>query len=317
MIERVSLGMDIGGTGLRAALVDSAGRIRSDFIDVNRRPDTLNHIDKVIKSLTIVAKKENLNVSAVGMGVAGLVDPKTDILVSSPTMVSMEGVNFRAEIEQISGLPTVVSNDANSAGYAEWRLGSDKDTHSAVALFVGTGVGGAIILDKKLYLGKDGVAGEVGHLVVAQEGPNCPCGGRGCLEQLASGTAAQRYVANKLDNGAQSILVDAYSRNKQVSGQEILAAARSGDSLSVKAYEEIGGWLGVGVSSLANLLNIEVAILGGGAMAAHEFIMPSVRRKIEVHTMKVQKASLQLKLSQFDREAGTIGAALLALEKSD
>lgn len=309
--EKVILGMDIGGTGMRAALIDSKGEMKGKFVDENRNDETLEHIGQVIDTLVAEGKQLDAEVIGIGIGLAGLVDPETEILVSSPTMVSMEGMNFRKEIETISGLPVVINNDANSAGYAEWKLGPGMGTNSAVALFVGTGVGGAIILDGKLYVGKDGVAGEVGHLVVSPDGPECPCGGKGCLEQLGSGTAVQKYVERELQQGRKSSLVSTHS----ISGREILIAAQSGDELSIEAYEEVGKWLGVAVASLANLLNVEVAILGGGAMAAHEFILPAVLKRVDKHTMKVQKKTLRVERNTLDRKAGTIGAALLAYKK--
>lgn len=310
--ERVILGMDIGGTGMRAALVDSKGEIKGKFIDENRSGETLAHIGQVIEMLINEGRQLGVETTSIGIGLAGLVDPATEVLASSPTMISMEGMNFRKEIEMISGLPVAINNDANSAGYAEWKLGSGRGTDSAVALFVGTGVGGAIILDGKLYVGKDGVAGEVGHLVVSPDGPECPCGGKGCLEQLGSGTAVQKYVEKELQQGRKSSLTLAGSG---ISGREILVAAQAGDELSIEAYWEVGKWLGVAVASLANLLNVEVAILGGGAMVAHEFILPSVLKRVGKHTMKVQKKTLRVERNTLDRKAGTIGAALLSLQK--
>lgn len=309
--EKVILGMDIGGTGMRAALVNAKGEIRGRFVDENRKKETLEHIGQVIEILRGEGNDLELETVGIGIGLAGLVDPETELLVSSPTMVSMEGMNFRKEIEAISKLPVVINNDANSAGYAEWKLGAGTQTNSAVALFVGTGVGGAIILDGDLYVGKDGVAGEVGHLVVSTDGPDCPCGGKGCLEQLGSGTAVHRFIEKSLQQGRQSSL----SLVESTDGHKVLSAARAGDELSIEAYEEIGKWLGVAVASLANLLNVEVAILGGGAMAAHEFILPAVMKRVDKHTMKIQKKTLKVQRNTLDRKAGTIGAALLALKK--
>lgn len=309
--EQVVLGMDIGGTGMRAALIDTHGKIKSKFIDENRSHETLDHIEQVASVLSSEAIESGLDLIGVGIGLAGLVDPETEILVSSPTMVSMEGTNFRNEIQNITKLPVVINNDANSAGYAEWKLGKETESSSAIALFIGTGVGGAIVLDGELYLGKDGVAGEVGHLVVQPDGPDCPCGGKGCLEQLGSGTAVERYVQAEIRKGRSSKLV----KLESISGKAILEAARSGDELSIEAYEEIGKWLGVAVASLANILNVELAILGGGAMAAHEFILPAVQQRVNQHTMKVQRETLKIRKNILDRRAGTIGAALLALEK--
>jgi len=313
--EKVSLGMDIGGTGMRAALVDQGGQFRSDFVDVERDADTLVHIAKVTQQLRDEASKSGLAIERVGIGLAGIVDPTTEILISSPTMVSMEGLNFRKEIQEITGIMTVINNDANSAGYAEWMFGAGKGSQNCVSLFIGTGIGGAIVLDGRLFVGKDGVAGEIGHMILDPNGPECPCGARGCLEQLASGTAIERYVTTKLSEGHPSLLLQSFLEGKKISGKEIAEAAKKGDQLAVEAYEEAAKWLGIGISTLSNLLNMEVAVVGGGVMAVSQLLMPTILDMVDKYTMKVQKKTLTVKRNELGREAGTIGAALLALSQ--
>lgn len=309
--ERVVLGMDIGGTGMRAALVNESGKIVGKFIDEDRDSDTFGHIKKVITELIEVSRENGCLLVAIGMGIAGLVDPETEVLVSSPTMTSMEGTNFRALVNDFSGLPVFINNDANCAGFAEWKSNDNLPASSAIAMFVGTGVGGAIILDNKLYKGRDGVAGEIGHIVVSSEGPECPCGGSGCLEQLGSGTAVERYVTTQIQQGRQSTLNPILAQ-RRITGKDVLKAAQEGDSLSIEAYEEVGKWLGIAVASLTNLLNIELAIIGGGAMVAQQFIMPKLLERVDKHTMSVQRKTLSIETNKLGREAGTLGAALLA-----
>ena len=242
-----------------------------------------------------------------------LVDPETGVLVSSPTMTEMEGINFEQEIASMTNLRVVVNNDANSAGYGEWRFGAGIGSKSCVALFIGTGVGGAIILDGRLLTGVDGVAGEVGHMVLDVDGPVCPCGGRGCLEQLGSGGAIVKAATRKIESGERTSLREKFIQEGRLSGEDVAQAAINGDELASMIYKEAGTWIDVGIATLANLLNMEVVILGGGVMAVSQLIMPSVLLAKDKYTMGVQKKRLRIVKGHLGKQAGTIGAATLAL----
>src|SRR5579883_513990 len=269
----IGLGLDIGGTSLRAALVNSNGEVIGPFIDEKRDSKTIAQVDRTIRYLLKVASERDLAISHIGVGLAGVVDPETRILVSSASMTEMEGINFEQELASMATLPVVVNNDANAAGYGEWRFGAGRGSKSCVAVFIGTGVGGAIILNGRLLTGVDGVAGEIGHMILDVDGPACPCGGRGCLEQLGSGGAIVKATMRKI---------------------------------------EAGTWIGAGIATLANLLNMEVVTLGGGVMAVSQLIMPSVLQAKDTYTMGVQKKRLRIVKGYLGRQAGTIGAATLA-----
>lgn len=311
--REIAIGLDIGGTGLRAALVEPNGRVVGPFIDEKRERQTIKQIYRILQLLLNTASKEQMEVSRVGVGLAGLVDPETGNLVTSPTMTEMEGLNFAREITSIVNLPVVINNDANSAGYGEWKFGAGVGSKSSVALFIGSGVGGAIILDGRLVTGEDGVAGEVGHMVLDVNGPACPCGGRGCLEQLGSGGAIIKTTIRKIEAGERTSLEEKFIREGYLSGEDIATAAISGDELALTAYREAGTWIGVGIATLANLLNMEVVILGGGVMAVSQLIMPSVLKAKDQYTMGVQKKRLRIVKGKLGRQAGTVGAATLAL----
>ncbi|HLG63664.1 MAG TPA: ROK family protein [Ktedonosporobacter sp.] len=308
----IGLGLDIGGTSLRAALVNSNGEVIGPFIDEKRDSKTIAQVDRTIRYLLKVASERDLAISHIGVGLAGVVDPETRILVSSASMTEMEGINFEQELASMATLPVVVNNDANAAGYGEWRFGAGRGSKSCVAVFIGTGVGGAIILNGRLLTGVDGVAGEIGHMILDVDGPACPCGGRGCLEQLGSGGAIVKATMRKIESGERTALKEKLIQKGSLSGEDIAQAAINGDELASRVYKEAGTWIGVGIATLANLLNMEVVTLGGGVMAVSQLIMPSVLQAKDTYTMGVQKKRLRIVKGYLGRQAGTIGAATLA-----
>jgi len=311
--REVSIGLDIGGTSLRAALVKIDGKIIGPFIDEKREHQTFTQIDRMLQHLLHIASQEQLAVSCIGVGLAGLVDPITGILVTSPTIPEMEGTHFAQKITAITKLPVIINNDANAAGYGEWKFGAGIGSKSSVALFIGTGIGGAIILNGRLLTGEDGAAGEIGHMILDHNGPTCPCGARGCLEQLGSGGALIRFTLRKMESGVKTTLKEKFAQSGHLSGEDIAAAAFSGDELARMAYTEAGMWIGIGIATLANLLNMETAILGGGIMAVSQLIMPSLLEAQDQYTMSLQKKRLRILQGILGRQAGTIGAAALAL----
>src|SRR5579885_1902220 len=294
----IGLGLDIGGTSLRAALVNSNGEVIGPFIDEKRDSKTIAQVDRTIRYLLKVASERDLAISHIGVGLAGVVDPETRILVSSASMTEMEGINFEQELASMATLPVVVNNDANAAGYGEWRFGAGRGSKSCVAVFIGTGVGGAIILNGRLLTGVDGAAS--------------PCGGRGCLEQLGSGGAIVKATMRKIESGERTALKEKLIQKGSLSGEDIAQAAINGDELASRVYKEAGTWIGVGIATLANLLNMEVVTLGGGVMAVSQLIMPSVLQAKDTYTMGVQKKRLRIVKGYLGRQAGTIGAATLA-----
>lgn len=284
------------------------------FIDEKRDLQTIDQIRQVLSILTAAAKRLDLEPSYIGVGLAGLVDPKTGVLEVSPAIPELEGKNLENEIASFAALPVTLNNDANAYGYAEWRFGAGIGTKSCVTLVIGTGIGGAIVLDSSLLVGEDRVAGEIGHMILSHDGPSCRCGGRGCLEQLASGTAIINSIVQRIKSGEETTLRERFVIDQRISGEEAAKAAFEGDKVALSAYEMAGRWLGIAIATVANLLNMDVVVLGGGVMNAGELLMPHILRNKDLYTMPIQRRRLRIMRGQLERKAGVIGAASLAFD---
>ncbi|BAJ27917.1 putative sugar kinase [Kitasatospora setae KM-6054] len=290
-------GADVGGTSVRAALVGADGALLTPLLDLPRSPDLIGQLADLYAES---AERAGSSVTVVGAGLAipGAVDPATGRIGSVPTAPALRGLD-PAEVRLAPGLPLGVCNDANAAVLAERAYGAARGARHVVGLFVGTGVGGGVVVDGALLTGRAGLAAEIGHLVVDPDGPPCPCGGRGCLEQYASGTAiAAAYTA---------------ATGRSVTGAaEVALAARAGDPQARAAYAGAGRLLGVAAAGLANLFNPEAVVLGGGVAAVWDLFGDDLVRAVERHTMPLTRRGLRVAPGRLGRAAGVLGAALAA-----
>jgi glucokinase len=273
--QRLLLGIDVGGTHIRAALVSAKGVVVGPFLDEKRDQETVAHVQRLFFTLAAAAQQIGKPVTAIGVGLAGVVSLQQMVACSS--LHDLKGLHVREEIEELTSLPVYLHNDAHAAGYAEWLCGAGRGSSSCVALFIGTGVGGAIILDGRLYSGKDGIAAGLGHLALDPNGPFCSCGGRGCLEQLASGPAIVRLAQQEIASGKETQLRAVVKERGMLTGEALASAARQDDPVALAVYERAGEWIGIALVNLANVLNVEQFVLGGGVMvSAGEFILPAL-----------------------------------------
>lgn len=292
----LAVGIDIGGTKIAAGVVDRDGRVlarRELPTPVTERAALVEAIVGVARELSAEAAAES-----VGIGIAGLVDASGDI-VRSATYLPLDDEPLRAVVQTAVGLPVVVDNDANAGGWAEARFGAAQGIRDALFVAVGTGIGGAIIIDGALRRGWQGTAGEIGHLIVERDGRPCPCGSRGCWEQYGSGRA----------------LVQAAERVgfEVTHGSTLTQAAEAGNAQARDVLAEIGGWVGVGVASLVAVLDPEIVVIGGGLSTAGELLMQPTREAFATNlTAHGRRPEPQLVLATLGPDAGLIGAADLS-----
>jgi glucokinase len=292
------IGVDVGGTKILGGLVDRAGTI----LRRHEVATPTSSADDILATLVgLLVELEVSDVGAVGLGVPGRLDRVSGVILGA-TNLPLDGVDLRAQVEQRVGVPVGIENDANAAALAEWTHGAGRGAQNLVMLTLGTGVGGGVVIDGRLYRGW----AEIGHVVVAAGGAPCQgsCHGHGHLESLVSGEAASRVAEALWGEGA-----DAHA---------LVLRARDGDTDALAALDAIGALLGAGIGSLVNIFDPGVVVVGGGfGTAASDFLLEPARAAARVEAVPPADARLNVVLAELGNEAGLIGAALVAFETLD
>jgi glucokinase len=313
--QRLAVGIDVGGTKLAAGLVASDGTVLARArleTPVGEGDAIVSLIGRVVADLSAGQVAGSV---PVGVGAAGIVDRKG--VVRYAPNIGWRDFPLRQQVAALIGGPVVVENDANVAAWGEYRAGAGIGAgESMVMLTVGTGVGGGLVLADRLVRGGHGLAAEFGHIIVCEGGPRCPCGNRGCLEPLASGTAIGRLARDAFDQGRippDSALAGVAREN--LTGKAVTAAAERGEDLARDILSACGTWLGVGIASLVHALDPEVIVVGGGAMQAGDLLLDPARRAFAERLMgRTHRPMPDIVPARLGDDAGLVGAALLALD---
>lgn len=309
----LTVGVDIGGTKIAAGVVDEKGKIlaRKRVATAGRDAET---VEKTVSDLVKTLKKKH-KIEAIGIGAAGFIDEKRSRVNFAPNL-GWRDEPLRMAVESETGLPTVVENDANAAAWGEYRFGAGKDIDFLVAITVGTGIGGGIIIEGSMYRGRWGAASEFGHLCVDPGGRPCGCGNRGCWEQYASGNALvreARYLASERRTEAEKLLDLGDGTPEGVQGVHVTKAAREGDPVALAAFDFVSRWLGQGMADIAAILDPECFVIGGGVSEAGDMLLGStVRSFTESVTGRDHRTLPKAVVAQLGNDAGLVGAADLA-----
>jgi glucokinase len=309
-MEELFVGIDLGGTNIKAGLVTESGAI----VQRQRVPtEAESGPDAVARRLCEAARRcaeesgtDLGQVRGIGVGSPGTHDPENGVVLFSPNLPGWRDVPLRRLVQDEIGLPVVLDNDANVAALAEQWIGAGRGCSSLVLLTLGTGIGSGIVLDGRIWHGADGVAGEVGHMSIDPHGLPCGCGNRGCLEVYASATGMVRRMREAIDTGEPSVLAE---RRDALTARLIHEAAVGGDAAARHAVEETGRYLGVGVSNLLHLLNPQVVAFSGGVAAAGEMLMAPVRKEVAWRTLEASRRNVRICFSEVPEDAGILGAA--------
>jgi glucokinase len=311
-----TIGVDIGGTKIAAGVVDEDGVILAQA-KRDTVPGDPVEIDRAVADLFLELSADH-EIGAVGIAAAGFMSSDRRTALFGPN-VAWRAYPLRDRVAALvdrPGLKIVVENDANAAGWAEFRFGVGRDVDDMAMLTVGTGLGGAIVVDGRLVRGAWGVAAEVGHLRVVPEGHLCGCGQRGCWEQYASGSALvreARAVAATQPDRAARLLELAGGDAAQVSGPSVTQAAMEGDALSIALLADLGRWVGAGAASVAALLDPALFVIGGGVAEARGLLVDPAREAFSAHmSARGYHPEAAFALAAMGNEAGIVGAADLA-----
>ena len=306
----LTIGIDIGGTKVLGGVVDASGKI----IESARRVTPAAGGKELIATIVELIKELNSKheIAGIGICVAALISADQGTIVGAPNIANLSELNFVAEIKKVFDLPVIAENDANAAMWAEYKFGSAKGFNPVMFFIIGTGMGGGLVIDGKLFRGANGIGAEFGHMIVQPKGILCGCGAKGCIEQYASGSALMRYAKDAItaDPVAGKTLLDAAGGINNLTGEILTEAAKNGDQLAISAFNKQADWLGSACASYTLLLDPQAIVVGGGVVQAGELFLAPVRAAMEKY-MPFAGTHLLPKViaAKFGNDAGVIGAA--------
>jgi glucokinase len=300
------VGIDVGGTKCLGVVLDADGTV----IDEQRRP-TPNGPDKLVDTLAELARSLGAD-GLLGIGVPGLVT-RDGVLRAAPNLIDINDFQVGSLLSDALGFEVRVDNDGTCAAAAEWRVGAARGSSDMIMVTLGTGIGGGIIAGGQLIRGANGFTGEIGHMVVDPDGPPCPCGRRGCWERFASGSGLGRLAREAaVGKRLRRVVALAGGDADDVRGEDVQAAAREGDAEALAVIDTFGRWVAIGLVSLANVLDPELFVLGGGLAASSDLYLGPIQHWFtELLYAPHLRPHPALRFAELGERAGAVGAALL------
>jgi glucokinase len=312
-VGRAVIGVDLGGTNLRAALLTADGDIIEKQMEATNVSEGWKKI--VLRIAGSVAQQREaaanrgLDVQVVGVGAPGVIQMNTGVVVKSPNFPDWNNLPLKEELECALRLPVFIENDANAAALGEQWRGAGKGISSMIFITLGTGVGGGIVLHNKIWHGADGMAGEIGHITLIPDGRPCSCGNSGCLEMYAS---ARGIVQSYREKASGSVPVDVL---KAITSEKVYKAAQTGDPAARYAMKEMGRMLGIALAGLINTFNPEMIVLGGRVKDAWQLFIDAAREEVLRRAFLIPAQRTRIVPSLLGDDAGMIGAAAAALQR--
>jgi glucokinase len=306
------IAVDLGGTKVAAGLVAPDGEVLRRAVeptDLTNEDAVLAQLERVIGGLT------DDGFAALGVGVPSTIDQRSGRAVTSVN-IPLAGVDLRERLRELFDVPVAIENDGNAAAVAEHRLGAARGARHVVMLTLGTGVGGGLILDNRLYRGAVGAAGELGHITIDANGPPCQgaCPGRGHLEALASGLAADGLADRAAADRPDGDLGRAAAAGRKVDPRLLVELASAGPGDARDVLEHVGFHLGIGIADFVNVFNPELVVIGGGFAEAGELLLDTARKVVGERALPPAKDEARIVMAELGSEAGLIGAALVAFD---
>ncbi|MDI6703938.1 MAG: ROK family protein [bacterium] len=305
-----SIGIDLGGTNIKGGLVNENGGV---VLKIKRETRSYQAVDKVLdRTFKVIDEllKSAKRVSGIGIGVAGQIDSE-GVVTDAPNL-NWHNVPLKKPLEERYKIPIFLENDVNCAALAESRFGAGRGAKGLVCVFIGTGIGGGIVIDGKLLKGATNSAAEIGHMKIHPFGPRCGCGGYGCWEALASGQNIVKYALEKLKDEPNSLIYKIVNNDlDKVNVNIVYKSAQMGDKLSQDVLELATKYWGIGIANLVNILNPEMVILGGGVINSTPSLLELIRNKLKTLVLPVALKKLKLAIGKLGQDAGLIGASLL------
>ncbi len=314
------LAIDLGGTKIASAIVSSGGEVIARDYRLTQANEGVEPVTgRILGAIEHLLQKSNMVISqidSISIASAGAIDFKKGLVTSSPNLPGWHNVPLRDRVVERFGIDTFLVNDASAAALAEHRLGAGHGTNNLVYITVGTGIGGGIIINGRLYLGTGGAAGEIGHMTIDADGPRCYCGNYGCLEEMASGRAIAREAIRRIRGGEGSALIDIVAgKIDDITAKEVAQAAQSGDRLALEVVSQAASYLGVGMVNVVNIFNPEMIVIGGSVAKMGDLLLNPVRQRVKERAFKLSAQAVEIVPAKLGDDVGVIGAALFAREQ--
>ena len=311
------IGIDLGGTNIAVGLVNEEGRIiaKTETPTLASRP-----YQELVKDMAACARKvmEEANITedelhSIGVGIPGVADK--DGMVIFCTNLGWRNVPLRAELQQYINKPVYMDNDATVAGWAEYQAGVSRGTDSSVFMTLGTGLGGGIVMNGKIWAGAHGAGSELGHLVIEVDGVPCTCGKRGCAERYCSATAIIRMAREACADAPNCLIMRAVEGDMdKINAKVVFDAAKEGDSVAMQVFNRFVKYLTIAINNVISFIDPDMIILGGGVSRAGDFLLDAVKAALPEYLFYPTLKQPELRIASLGNDAGIIGAALLGKE---
>lgn len=314
------LAIDIGGTKIRNAIISNKGKIIAKEYCLSLADEGPEAVTgRILSGIGRLLSLGNLNASqlhGITIAAAGAIDSEKGLVTFSPNLPGWHNVPLRDIVRRKYRVNTLLINDANAAALGEQQFGAGRGVNNLILITVGTGIGGGIIIDGKLYCGSSGSAGEMGHMTIDVNGPKCNCGNIGCLETLASGTAIAKEAIRRIKRGEKSsLMVMVEGEIDNITAEKVSIAAQGGDSLASEVISEAAIYLGVGMVNLVNIFNPEMIIVGGGVAKMGDLLLNPARQVVKERAFKLAVQVVRIVTARLGDDGGLLGAAAFAFQQ--
>jgi glucokinase len=315
--EKYAVGVDLGGTFIKIGLVSAAGKIfRKLSIETRAIEGPEKIISQIKKGIHEILADDKLKIQGIGIGSPGVVTIKKGTVENPPNFPGWIKINLGRIIEREFDINVAVENDANAAAIGEMIFGAGKKYNSFIMITLGTGVGGGIIINKKLFRGESGAAGELGHITIDYNGPQCNCGSKGCIETYAGNNYLINRIREELEHNRDSRIWEMMSGDMNILSPKLIdMAALEGDELSLQFINKLGGYLGAAFASVSNLLDISTFIVGGGVAGFGKPLFDSIQTSTKERVLTPLRPGIKVIPAKLKNDAGIKGASALVFYK--
>ncbi len=310
------VGVDMGATHVSLILADFSARQIQEMhmpLDIDLGPGVcLNQVDSYLREVVGSAGLSLRDIKAIGVGVPGPIVAEAGMVSGPPIMPGWDGFPIRDSLQERWGCPVTLNNDAELGALGEWAYGAGRGERDLAYIKVGVGIGAGLLLDGQIYRGITGSAGEIGHITIEENGPECQCGNKGCLEALAGGRAISKRAIQAVHKGQRTLLSE-ISPVQSITPQDVIVAARRGDLLSQQLMAEAGAHLGTAIASLVNLFNPSMVVIGGGVAQIGDLLLEPIRRTVQQRSLRVASRAVRITAALLGRRSSGMGAVVQAL----